>query len=102
MLDQVLALALRPFLARCADVWMTELDLAEWSRSWCLVCGGEPDFAVLPSSGDRWLICGRCSAQWPFTTACPFCGNDARAASRHSPAGTAAIGCTAATSAGSI
>ena len=76
MLEQVLTLALRPFLARSADVWMTKLDLSEWRRSWCLVCGGEPDFAVLPSSGDRWLICSRCSAQWPFTAACPFCGDD--------------------------
>jgi formate dehydrogenase maturation protein FdhE len=32
---------------------------------------------VLPSGGDRWLICGRCTAQWPFSTACPFCGGDA-------------------------
>jgi FdhE protein len=76
MLDQVLALALRPFLARCADVWMTRVDPAGWNRPWCVICGGEPDFSVLPSSGDRWLICGRCTAQWPFTTACPFCGND--------------------------
>ncbi len=76
MLDQVLAVALRPFLARCADVWMTRLDPAAWNRPWCLVCGGEPDFAVLPAGGDRWLICGRCAAQWPFSTACPFCGND--------------------------
>ena len=77
MLDQVLAVALRPFLARCADVWMTRLDPAGWNRPWCLLCGGEPEFAVLPSGGDRWLICGRCTAQWPFSTACPFCGNDA-------------------------
>jgi len=76
ILDQLLAVALRPFLARCADVWMTRVDAAEWNRPWCLICGGEPDFSVLPSSGDRWLICGRCTAQWPFTTACPFCGND--------------------------
>ena len=76
MLDQVLGVALRPFLARCADVWMTRLDPADWNRPWCLLCGGEPEFAVLPSGGDRWLICGRCTAQWPFSTACPFCGSD--------------------------
>ena len=77
MLDQLIALALRPFLARCADVWMARVDPVEWNRPWCLICGGEPDFAVLPAGGDRWLICGRCAAQWPFSTACPFCGNAA-------------------------
>ena len=77
MLDQVLALALRPFLTRCSDVCVARLDLSSWHRSWCPICGGEPDFAVLSSTSDRSLICGRCLAQWPFhPTACPFCGND--------------------------
>ena len=71
MLDQVIAVALRPFLARCADVWMARVDPVEWNRPWCLLCGGEPDFAVLPAGGDRWLICGRCTAQWPFSTGLP-------------------------------
>jgi hypothetical protein len=77
MLDQVLALALRPFLARCAEVWAPRLDHGMWTRPWCPVCGAEPDLAVLHPSGERWLICGRCTAQWPFTPlACPFCGHD--------------------------
>ncbi len=77
MLDQVLALALRPFLVRCADVCAARVDLSAWRRAWCPICGGEPDLAVLSSSGERALICGRCLAQWPFDPiACPFCGND--------------------------
>ena len=77
MLDTALALALRPFLARCSDVWLGRLDLTVWQRAWCPICGGEPDFAALGTAGDRSLICGRCLAQWPFhRTACPFCGND--------------------------
>jgi FdhE protein len=77
MLDQVLALSLRPFLARCSDVCGRRLDLGEWRRPWCPVCGGEPDFAVLSASAERCLICGRCLGQWPFhATACPFCGHD--------------------------
>jgi FdhE protein len=77
MLDQVMALALRPFLARCSDVCGTRLDLGVWRRTWCPVCGGEPDFAVLSAAGERSLICGRCLAQWPFhPNTCPFCSND--------------------------
>jgi FdhE protein len=75
MLDAVLALALRPFLARCAEVCLPRADLTAWYRAWCPVCGGEPDFATLSTAGDRLLICGRCIARWPFDqTACPFCG----------------------------
>jgi len=77
MLDTVLALSMRPFLARCCDVWVGRLDLSIWQRAWCPICGGEPDFAAVGQGGERSLICGRCLAQWPFhRTACPFCGND--------------------------
>jgi hypothetical protein len=78
MLDEVLALSLRPFLARCGDVCLARLELSAWRRAWCPICGGEPDFGVLSPSAERSLICGRCLAQWPFhPTACPYCGNDA-------------------------
>lgn len=76
MLDTVMALALRPFLARCAEVWVPQLELDEWRRGWCPVCGAEPDFSVLAAAG-RQLVCGRCLARWPFpVTACPFCAAD--------------------------
>ena len=79
-LDQVLVLALRPFLMRCTEVLKQRVDLSSWSRAHCPFCGWEPDFAVITQNGDRQLICGRCSAQWPFAAfACPFCGNDDRA-----------------------
>jgi hypothetical protein len=79
-LEQVLVLALRPFLARCAEVLMQRVDLASWGRGHCPFCGWEPEFAVVTPSGDRQLICGRCSALWPFAAfTCPFCANDERA-----------------------
>jgi FdhE protein len=76
-LDQVLVLALRPFLARCAEVLMQKVDLSEWNHGHCPFCGWEPDFAVITPSADRRLICGRCLAQWKFAPlTCPFCQND--------------------------
>jgi FdhE protein len=74
--EQVLSLALRPFLARSAEVWATRADLSLWGRASCPYCGGEPDLGVLSSDGERLLICSRCVAQWPFAQhQCPFCGN---------------------------
>ncbi len=79
-LDQVLVLALRPFLARCAEVLMQRADLPPWPHGHCPYCGWETDFAVITPSADRRLICGRCLAQWAFDAlACPFCTNDDRA-----------------------
>jgi hypothetical protein len=78
-LEHVLVLALRPFLARCAEVLMQRSEIAEWHHGHCPCCGWEPDFAVVLPTGDRRLICGRCLAQWSFGAyTCPFCSNDER------------------------
>jgi len=79
-LDQVLVLALRPFLARCAEALTQRLDLSAWKHGHCPFCGWEPDFAVITPSAERRLICGRCTGQWSFAPlTCPFCANDDRA-----------------------
>ena len=79
-LDQVLVLALRPFLARCAEALTPQVDLASWNHGHCPICGWEADFAVITPSAERRLFCGRCVAQWSFAPlTCPFCANDDRA-----------------------
>ena len=78
-LDQVLVLALRPFLARCAEVLAPQVDLASWNHGHCPICGWEADFAVITPGAERRLFCGRCVAQWSFAAlTCPFCANDDR------------------------
>ena len=56
---------------------MPALDLTEWREARCPLCGGEPELAVFDPSGDRALVCSRCTARWPFAPGvCPHCGND--------------------------
>ena len=77
-LDHVLTLALRPFLARCAEVLRQRTPLTV-AHATCPFCGWEPDFAVVMPNAERHLICGRCTAQWAFAaTTCPYCANDDR------------------------
>jgi FdhE protein len=79
-LDQVLVLAIRPFLARCAEALAQSTDFSAWHHGHCPFCGWEPDFAVIMPSADRRLICGRCVGQWAFEPlTCPFCANADRA-----------------------
>lgn len=79
-LDQILVLAIRPFLARCTESLAQHIDLSAWHRGHCPFCGWEPDFAVITPSADRRLFCGRCMAHWSFAPlTCPFCSNDDRA-----------------------
>jgi FdhE protein len=75
MLDEVIAWSMRPFLVRAADVLQQRVALGAWNRGVCPVCGGEPDFACITTSGERLLICGRCHTRWPTAAfTCPFCG----------------------------
>ncbi len=75
-LEQVIGLAMRPFLVRCAEVVQQRADFRTWERPRCPLCGGEPEFALLTSAGERLLACGRCTARWRFdAAACPYCGN---------------------------
>jgi formate dehydrogenase maturation protein FdhE len=77
-LDNVLLLALRPFLARCAEA-LSRVELSGLACRLCPFCAWEPEFAVVTPSAERHLICGRCAGQWPYPAiGCPFCGNDDR------------------------
>ncbi len=73
---QVLALATRPFLERCAESIQQRFDLGSWTQPYCPVCGGEVEFGVITPGAERHLICSRCSGRWRFDPiACPFCRN---------------------------
>jgi hypothetical protein len=80
IVDSVLALAMRPFLSRCAEVLQRRPELATWTHAHCALCAGEPDLATLDAQGDRHLVCSRCLLQWRFAPiTCPFCLNSDRA-----------------------
>ena len=85
IVGQVLALAMRPLLSRCAEVLQQRTELALWTHPHCALCGGEPDLAVITPGGDRHLICGRCPLRWKFEPlTCPYCRNAIARASRRS------------------
>lgn len=78
-LDQVLAVAMRPFLSRCAEVLQPRPELALWMHPHCALCAGEPDFSVITPAAERHLICGRCELRWKWEPlACPYCRNSNR------------------------
>lgn len=75
-LSEVIGLAMRPFLSRCAEVLQQRADLALWTHPHCALCGGAPDFGVITPAAERHLICSRCALRWKFEPlTCPFCAN---------------------------
>ncbi len=80
MVNQVLALAMRPFLSRCAEVLQQRSDLSVWTHPHCALCGGEPDLAVITPAAERHLVCSRCTLRWKFEPlTCPYCRNSNKA-----------------------
>ena len=80
MVNQVLGLAMRPFLSRCAEVVQQRADLSVWTHPHCALCGGEPDLAVITPAAERHLVCSRCTLRWKFEPlTCPYCRNSNRA-----------------------
>jgi FdhE protein len=76
-LAEVLVLAMRPFLSRCAEVLQQRPDLGLWTHPHCALCGAQPDLAVITPAAERHLICSRCTLRWKFEPlTCPFCGNN--------------------------
>ncbi|OQY22429.1 MAG: hypothetical protein B6I34_05875 [Anaerolineaceae bacterium 4572_32.1] len=68
--------ALSPYLQRAAEDILPLLDLDQWQRGYCPICGGQPHFSAFRGEGERSLLCSRCNAEWSFARMqCPFCGN---------------------------
>lgn len=66
--------ALAPYLQRAAEALLPHLDLSIWTYSYCPICGGRPNLALLEPNGTRQLLCSRCNALWPYSrVGCPFC-----------------------------
>jgi len=79
VIDQVLTIAMRPFLSRCAEVLQPRAELGLWTHPHCALCAGEPDLAVITPSAERHLICGRCELRWKWEPlSCPYCRNSDR------------------------
>ncbi len=77
LLDELLPIAFKPFLARAAEVARQQLDLTAWRRPWCPFCGVSPEFAVIQDDDSRLLLCGRCAGRWQWlSVGCPWCGTD--------------------------
>lgn len=66
LLADVLGLAARPFLVRAAEVLHQRVSVDGWTRGTCPMCGATPSFAVIPPTGPRQLVCGRCHCRWAF------------------------------------
>lgn len=78
-LHMLLLAAFVPFYAAFAKM-QSELDLDNWQKGWCPICGQHPVNGHNRSGdGRRILGCWLCGTQWLYSRSiCPVCGCQAR------------------------
>ena len=69
---------LSPFIMSYAEHVREHIDVRNWQKAFCPVCGREPLMAKIEGEiGGKWLSCSLCFTEWRFKRiACPFCENE--------------------------
>ena len=77
LVKNLIQASIKPFLSHYSTALLGLVDQERWRRSYCPVCGGNPDIGFLDmESGGRWLVCSRCDAEWLFKRLeCPYCNS---------------------------
>jgi FdhE protein len=69
-------MSVQPCLRANVEVLKSHVDLKNWLRGYCPICGSVPNMSALKEEGKRLLQCSFCRFQWPAERlACPFCSN---------------------------
>lgn len=78
LLDFLISETLNPVLAIYAEKIKGQIDLTNWNRGYCPVCGELPSMAALSEeTGKRKLISLACGTEWEFSRVkCPCCENE--------------------------
>jgi len=68
----------KPVFELYAEKFKDKLDLDNWEKEYCPLCGSLPAFAYLrEEDGKRILWCRFCETKWSFLRLkCPFCSNE--------------------------
>jgi FdhE protein len=65
-----------PSVRTNVEVLKDRVDLKNWLRGYCPICGSAPNMSALRAEGKRFFQCSFCGFHWPAERlACPFCGN---------------------------
>jgi FdhE protein len=76
ILKFLVRMSVMPSLRANAEVLKSRVDLKNWLRGYCPICGSVPNMSALKGEGKRFLQCSFCGFNWPAgRLACPFCGN---------------------------
>jgi len=68
--------SVQPSLAANVANIGNNIDLKNWLKGYCPVCGSLPQISLLKDEGLRFCLCSFCGFEWPSERLkCPFCEN---------------------------
>ena len=68
--------SIQPSLSANAEQLKDQVDLKNWLKGYCPVCGSAPQISELKDEGRRFFVCSFCMFQWPSERLkCPYCEN---------------------------
>jgi FdhE protein len=68
--------SIQPSLSANVEQLKDQVDLKNWLRGYCPVCGSSPQISELKDEGKRFFLCSFCRFQWPSERLkCPYCEN---------------------------
>lgn len=69
-------MSIQPSLQANVEKLKDQVDLKNWLRGYCPICGSLPQISEVKGEGQRYFVCSFCSFQWPGERLkCPFCEN---------------------------
>lgn len=68
--------SIKPSIKANVEKLKGDMDLRNWLRGYCPVCGSLPHMSELKGEGQRFFECSFCGFEWPSERLkCPFCEN---------------------------
>ena len=76
ILNFLIHMSIKPSIRANVEKLRDQVDLKNWMRGYCPICGSLPHMSEFKGEGQRYLLCSFCSFQWPGERLrCPFCEN---------------------------
>lgn len=76
ILKFLIGMSVLPSLKANAEKLRDSIDLEDWQRGYCPVCGSSPEMSEINGEGQRYFLCSFCGFRWPGERLkCPFCEN---------------------------
>ena len=76
VLKFLIRISIQPSLKSNIEKLREQVDIKNWLRGYCPICGSPPQMSGIDKEGHRYFLCSFCGFHWPGERLkCPFCEN---------------------------